>query len=61
MSRVFANGPENQGLIPGRVIPRAQKMVLGSALLITQHYKVWIKSKVEQFRECSGALSYISV
>ena len=42
--RVFANGP-------GRVIPKTQKMVLDASLLNTQHYKVWIKGKVEQSRE----------
>ena len=51
MSRVFANGPGDQGSIPGRVIPKTQKMVLDAALLNTQYYKVRIKSKVEQFRE----------
>ena len=33
MGRVFANGPGDPGSIPGRVIPKTQKMVLGSALL----------------------------
>ena len=33
-------------------------MVLDDALLNTQHYKVRIKSKVEQSRERSSALSY---
>ena len=51
MSRVFANGPGDRGSIPGRVIPKAQKMVLDAALLNTQHYKVRIKGKVEQSRE----------
>ncbi len=32
--------------IPGRVIPKTQKMLLDAALLNTQHYKVKIKSKV---------------
>ena len=27
MSRVFNNGPEDPGSIPGRVIPKTQKMV----------------------------------
>ena len=49
--RVFANGPGDQGLIPGRVIPKTQKMVLDAFLLNTQHYKVRIKGKVEQSRE----------
>ena len=61
MSRVFANGPVNRGSIPGRVIPKTQKMVLDAALLNTQHYKVMIKGKMEQLRERSSALSYTSV
>ena len=48
MSRVFANGPEDRGLIPGRVIPKNQKMVR-------------IKSKVEQSSEWSSALPCTSV
>ena len=51
MSRVFANGPEDQDSIPGQVLPKTQKMVLDAALLSTQHYKVRIKGKVEQTRE----------
>ena len=46
--RVFANGPGDLGSIPGRVIPKTQKMVLDTYLLNTQHYKVRIKGKVEQ-------------
>ena len=61
MSRVFANGPVDWGSIPGRVIPNTQKMVLDITLLNTQHYKVRIKGKVEQSREWSSALPYISV
>ena len=41
--RVFANGPGDLGSIPGRVIPKTQKMVLDASLLNTQHYKVRIK------------------
>ena len=55
MVRVFANGPGDRDSIPGRVIPKTQKMVLDAALLTTQHYKVWIKDKVEQSREWSSA------
>ena len=51
---VFANGPGDQGSIPDQVIPKTQKMVLDAALLSTQHYKVRIKSKVEQSREWSS-------
>ena len=36
-------------------------MILAAALLNTQHYKVGIKSKVEQSREWISALSYTSV
>ena len=35
---------------------RLKKMVLDVALLNTQHYKVWIKGKVEQSRERSSTL-----
>ena len=44
--------------IPDRVIPKTQKMVLDTALLNTQHYKVRINGKVEQSRERSSALPY---
>ena len=33
MSRVFTNGLEDQGSIPGQVLPKIQKMVLDDALL----------------------------
>ena len=36
----FANGPGNRGSIPGQVKPKTQKMVLDTALLNTQPYKV---------------------
>ena len=45
MIRVSANGPGDLGSIPGRVIPKTQKMVLDASLLHTQHYKVRIKVK----------------
>ena len=37
------------------------KMVLDATLLRTQHYKVRIEGKVEQYREWSSALPYTSV
>ena len=49
------------GSIPGWVILKTQKMVLDSALLNIQHYKVHIEGKVEQSRERSNALPYTSV
>ena len=61
MSRVFDNGLGERGSIPGRVILKTQKMILDATLLITQHYKVWIKDKVEQSREKSSALPYTSM
>ena len=58
---MFANGPVDWSSIPGRVIPKTQKMVLDAVLLNTQHYKLRIKGKVEQSREWSSALLYTSV
>ena len=43
MSRVFTNGSGDQGSIPGRFIPKTQKMVFDAALLNTQYYKVRVK------------------
>ena len=40
---------------------RLKKMVLDTSLLNTQHYKVRIKGRVEQYRERSCALPYSSV
>ena len=59
--KVFANGPEDRSSFPGRVILKTQKMVLDPSLLNTQHYKVWIKGKVEQSREWSSALPSTAV
>ena len=58
---MFANGPGDLGSIPGHVIPKTLKMVLDTALLNTQHYKVWIKGKVEQSWERSRALLHLGV
>ena len=58
---VFANGPRNQGSIPGQVIQKTQKMVLYPDLLNTLHHKVQIKSKVEQSRERNSTLPYTLV
>ena len=44
---ICSNDPGDLGSIPGRVIPKTQKMVLDASLLNTQHYKVRIKGKVE--------------
>ena len=61
MSLVFANGSGDRGSIPGRVIPKTQKMILGAALVNTQHYKVRGKGNIEQSKEWSSALPYTSV
>ena len=61
MIRVLTIDPVDQCSIPGRVIPKTQKMVLDAALLNIWHYKVRIKGKVEQSRELSSALPYTSV
>ncbi len=58
---MFANGPGDLSSIPGYVIPKTLKIVLDTSLLNTQHYKIRIKGKVEQFREKSSALPYTSV
>ena len=44
MVRVLANGPGDLASIPGRVIPKSQKMVLDAAFLNTQLYKERIKA-----------------
>ena len=36
MVRVFANGPEDRGLNPGRVIPKSQ--IKGTRCFLTKHY-----------------------
>ena len=61
MSSVFANGPRDQSRNPGRIIPKTQKMVIDSTLLITQQYYVGIKGKMEQSREQSIALPVITL
>ena len=55
MSRVFTNGLGDLGFSPGSSHTKDSKMVLDATLLCTQHYKVWIKGKVEQSRERSSA------
>ena len=59
--RGFVNGPEDQSSIPGRVIPKPQKIVLDAALLNTQYYKLGIKGKVEQSRERSWTFPHTLV
>ena len=54
----FANEQGDWGSVPGRVIPKTQKMVLNTSWLNTLYYKVLFKSKVEQSRERSWAHPY---
>ena len=61
VGKVFANDPGDRSSIPGRVIPKTQKMVLDTYLLNTQHYKIGIKGKVKQSGEWSSTLPYTSV
>ena len=60
MSRVFANGPGDQGSILGQAIPKTQKNGTWCRLN-TQYYKVRIKGKVEQSMEWSSAFPYTLV
>ena len=39
MVRMYTKGPEDWGLIPGRVIPKTQKMVLDASFLNTALYR----------------------
>ena len=55
MNRMFTNDLWDRGSIPGRDIPKIQKMVLEASLLITQ---VQINGKVEQSREGGSDLPY---
>ena len=55
------NGPGDLGSIPGRDIPKTQKMVLDASSHNTQHYKVRINGKVDQSTERSSALPYTLV
>ena len=56
IGRVFCNGTSDRSSFK-----KTQKIVLDAFLLNTQHHKVRIKSKVEQFREWSNALTTTSV
>ena len=61
MVTVFANGREDLGSIPGRVIRKTKKIVLDATLLNTQQYKLRTKGKVEQSRESCSVLPYTLV
>ena len=56
---VFTHGQGDQGSIPGRILPKTQ--ILDTSFLKIQHYKVHINGKVEQSRECNGALPNTSM
>ena len=61
VGRVFANASGDWGSIPGQIIPKTQKKWYLIPLCLTQDFKVWIKGKVEQFREKSSTFHYSSV
>ena len=46
--RVFTNGLGDRGSIPGKVIPKTQKMIIDVSLLNTQYHKVWTKGKEKE-------------
>ena len=58
MVRVFANGLGELGSIPGRVISKTQKMVLGATLLNTQHYRWVSRVKWNNPGKCSPFLHF---
>ena len=60
VGRVFAIDLGDLGSIPSRFIPKTLKMVLDTALINTQQYKVRIKGKVQQSRERSNAFRWCS-
>ena len=53
MIRVFPNGTGDRRLIPSRILPKTQKMVLDAA-----YYKVWIKGKIEPSSPTPQCSSY---
>ena len=55
------HGPGDRDSIPGRVIPKTQKILLDAALLNTRHYKLKNKGKVDQSREWSSAPLHLGV
>ena len=61
VGKLFANGLGDWGSTTGQVIMKTQKTVIDTSLLNIQHYKVWIKGKVEQSREMRSTLPYTSV
>ena len=61
ISGVFTDDPIDSGSISRSSHAKDSKMVLDVDLFNTQHYKVRIKGKVEQSKELSRDLPYISV
>ena len=61
MVRVFTNDPGDWGSIPGRVIPKTQKMVFDSALLSTKDLAInnqqWLICNKTQPNQISKYLS----
>ena len=61
MVRVFDNGSGDWSSIAGRVISKAQKMVLDAFFLNSQYYNVMIRGKWSNPKESNSALRYTSV
>ena len=61
VGRVFGNGPDELGSIPGQVIPKTLKMVLDTALLSTQQYFYIIAEGFSLYYHFSLVISYHSV
>ena len=59
-AKVLANGPGDRVFNPRSIHTKDSKMLL-VALLNTQHYKIKIKGKVEQYSERSSAVPYTLV
>ena len=57
----FQSQVESYQILKKKKKKKKKKKVIDASLLKTHYYKVWIKSKVEQSRKRSGALSYTLV
>ena len=57
MSRVFANGPGDRSSIPGRVLPKTQKMVLDSYTSVLK----LLKESLQVTLDCSRQLTYFFI
>ena len=61
VGKVFADGPEKRFNPRSSHAKDSKKVVLDASMFNTQHYKVYIKGKMEQSRERNSTLSYTLV